>query len=146
MGIKNTHFWVFHTKCLQRRTFQAHKLEKMLDLTPSREQARATLGGEFPDHALFRYMQRVPNSTMVHVSCSLSKIPYVGFSPVRLQIGFRLRPSLIGSWLKCEANMHDPRTPVPTWLRNEAAKFALCYGPESCKPFTGKDIYDRAFA
>ena len=30
-------------------------------------------------------MQRVPNSTLVHVSCTLSKIPYGGFSPVRLQ-------------------------------------------------------------
>src|SRR5215510_13962243 len=30
-------------------------------------------------------VQRVPNSTLVHVSCTLSKIPYGGFSPVRLQ-------------------------------------------------------------
>jgi hypothetical protein len=29
--------------------------------------------------------KRVPNPTLVHVSCALSKIPYVGFSPVRLQ-------------------------------------------------------------
>ena len=75
-------------------------------MTPSREQARATLGGELPNHALFRYMQRVPNSTMVHVSCSLSKIPYIGFSPVRLQTGIQLRPSLTRSWVKCEAHMH----------------------------------------
>lgn len=74
--------------------------------SPSREQARATLGGEFPNHALFRYMQRVPSSTMVHVSCSPSKIPYVGFSPVRLQTGIQLRPSLRGLWLKSEAPMH----------------------------------------
>ena len=30
-------------------------------------------------------------------------------------------------------------------LRNEAATFALCYGPESCLPFTDKDFYIRAF-
>jgi hypothetical protein len=54
----------------------------------------------------FDNMQRVPSSTMVHVSCSPSKIPYVGFSPVRLQTGIQLRPSLTGSWLKCEAHMH----------------------------------------
>ena len=27
-----------------------------------------------------------------------------------------------------------------------AAKFALCYGPVSCRPFTDKDFYARAFA
>jgi hypothetical protein len=55
------------------------------NLSPSRAQARATLSGEFPNHAPFRYMRRVPSSTIIHVSCALSKIPYVGFSPVRLQ-------------------------------------------------------------
>jgi hypothetical protein len=50
----------------------------------SRAQARATLGGEFPTCAL-SVAQRVPSSTIIHVSCALSKIPYVGFSPVRLQ-------------------------------------------------------------
>ena len=92
---------------------------------PSREQARTTLGGEFPNHALFRYMQRVPNSTMVHVSCSLSKIPYVGFSPVRLQIGFRLRPSSLSSWLKCEAHMHH---------KNNNLYAAKAEKPRSCGP------------
>jgi len=43
---------------------------------------------------------------MVHVSCSPSKIPYVGFSPVRLQTGIQLRPSLTRLWLKSEALMH----------------------------------------
>jgi hypothetical protein len=38
------------------------------------------------------------------------------------------------------------------WLRyshgmcNEAATFALCYGPVSCLPYTGKGFYFRAFA
>jgi hypothetical protein len=54
-------------------------------------------------------MQRVPSSTMVHVSCSLSKIPYVGFSPVRLQTGIQLRPSLKNTRFKCEAHMRHVR-------------------------------------
>lgn len=28
---------------------------------------------------------------------------------------------------------------------NEAASFALCYGPEDCSPFTEKGFYIRAF-
>ncbi len=32
--------------------------------------ARAVLGGESPKHAPFRYVQRVPNSSMTHVSVS----------------------------------------------------------------------------
>jgi hypothetical protein len=32
--------------------------------------ARAALGREFPNHALFRYVRRVPSSTMAHVSTS----------------------------------------------------------------------------
>ena len=50
----------------------------------SRTQARATLGREFPISAL-SIAKRVPNPAIVHVSCVLSKIPYVEFSPVRLQ-------------------------------------------------------------
>lgn len=41
-----------------------------------------------------------------HVSCSPSKIPYVGFSPVRLQTGIQLRPSLTPPRFKYEAYMH----------------------------------------
>jgi len=44
-----------------------------------------------------------------HVSCSLSKIPYIGFSPVRLQTDFQPRPSLKGTRVKREDRM--PRTP-----------------------------------
>ena len=43
---------------------------------------------------------------MHHVSCSPSKIPYVGFSPVRLQTGIQLRPSLTPPRFKYEAYMH----------------------------------------
>ena len=49
----------------------------------SRTQARATLGREFPISAL-SMAKRVPRPAIVHVSCVLSKIPYGGFSPVRL--------------------------------------------------------------
>ena len=35
-----------------------------------RNTARTVLGGELPIHAPFRYVQRVPNSTMTHVSAS----------------------------------------------------------------------------
>lgn len=51
----------------------------------SRAQARTILGREFPNHVPFRYARRVPNSTIIHVSCTLSKIPDIGFSPIRLQ-------------------------------------------------------------
>ena len=35
-----------------------------------RNTARAAVGGEFPNHAPFRYVQRVPSSTIPHVSVS----------------------------------------------------------------------------
>lgn len=38
-----------------------------------------------------------------------------------------------------------PRRRFSRRWRNEAAKFALCYGPQSCSPFTDKDFYFRAF-
>jgi hypothetical protein len=50
----------------------------------SRTQARATLGREFPISTL-SIVERVPSPSLAHVSCILSKIPYIEFSPVRLQ-------------------------------------------------------------
>jgi len=41
-----------------------------------------------------------------HVSCSPSKIPYIGFSPVRLQTDIQPRPSLKGARIKREDRMH----------------------------------------
>ena len=41
-----------------------------------------------------------------HVSCSPSKIPYIGFSPVRLQTDIQPRPSLRRSRVKREVRMH----------------------------------------
>ena len=50
----------------------------------SRTQARAALGREFPISTL-SIVERVPSPSLAHVSCVLSKIPYIEFSPVRLQ-------------------------------------------------------------
>ena len=50
----------------------------------SRAQARTTVGREFPISAL-SIAERGPRPALAHVSCTLSKIPYGGFSPVRLQ-------------------------------------------------------------
>jgi len=50
----------------------------------SRAQARTTGGREFPVSAL-SIAERGPSPTIAHVSCALSKIPYGGLSPVRLQ-------------------------------------------------------------
>jgi hypothetical protein len=47
------------------------------------------------------------SQTMRHVSCSLSEIPYVGFSPVRLQAGFQRQPSPTFQELKCKVHMHS---------------------------------------
>ena len=64
--------------------------------------------------------------TLHHVSCSPSKIPYVGFSPVRLQTGIQMRPSLRNTRFKCEAHMH----PVSSTLYAPKA-VPLCF----CGPF-----------
>ena len=61
-----------------------------------------------------------------HVSSSPSKIPYVGFSPVRLQTGIQMRPSLRNTRFKCEAHMH----PVSSTLYAPKA-VPLCF----CGPF-----------
>ena len=63
---------------------------------------------------------------MHHVSCSPSKIPYIGFSPVRLQTDIRPQPSLQGARVKREDHM--PHTPHNLY----AAKAA---GSGSCSQF-----------
>jgi len=50
------------------------------------------------------------HATLHHVSCSPSKIPYVGFSPVRLQTGIQMRPSLKNARVKREAHMHHAQS------------------------------------
>ena len=49
------------------------------------------------------------HQTMHHVSCSPSKIPYVGFSPVRLQTGIGRRPSRLRAYTPSKPL---PRCPV----------------------------------
>jgi len=46
------------------------------------------------------------SQALYHVSCSPSKIPYVGFSPVRLKTGIQPHPSITWKGFKCEAHMH----------------------------------------
>jgi hypothetical protein len=50
----------------------------------SRAQARTTVGREFPISAL-SIAEHGPRPVIAHVSCTLSTMPYGGFSPVRLQ-------------------------------------------------------------
>ena len=50
------------------------------------------------------------HQTMHYVSSSPSKIPYGGFSPVRLQTGIQPQPSLTSMRLKCKAHIHSQLT------------------------------------
>ena len=59
-------------------------LDDALSQLSGRALARAALGWEFPISAL-SIAERGPRPALAHVSCTLSKIPYGGFSPVRLQ-------------------------------------------------------------
>jgi len=101
---------------------------------PSRAQARAALGGEFPTAAL-SMAARVPNSTLAHVSCALSKIPYVGFSPVRLQARGR---KVSGSLPECHGTLSAAPTYRPT------ASSLLPPSPASCG--TQTEPYVRGLA
>lgn len=88
----------------------------------SRAQARATLGGEFPICAL-SVAQRDPSSTIIHVSCALSKIPYVGFSPVRLQEQVvQVKP----------ATDSHPLKPYPTYRFRRHLYFTLSSDHDRC--------------
>src|SRR5262245_57937157 len=77
---------------MSHNEFQSSKLIEPQEASPmkhemngsSRAQARTTVGREFPISAL-SMAERGPSPTIAHVSCALSKIPYGGFSPVRLQ-------------------------------------------------------------
>ena len=71
---------------------------------------------------------RAYKTTLHHVSCSPSKIPYVGFSPVRLQTGIQMRPSLTRSWLKCETHMHHQLDN----LYASTAERPCSYGHKAC--------------
>ena len=63
--------------------------------------------------------------TMHHVSCSPSEIPYVGFSPVRLQTGIQSRPSPQCPGLKLRASIRPKRDGLYTArVQAPAAKMA----------------------
>ena len=62
---------------------------------------------------------------MHHVSCSPSKIPYIGFSPVRLQTDIQPRPSLRGARVKREDRMHS--TPHSLYAAKAASSISYSH-------------------
>ena len=62
---------------------------------------------------------------MHHVSCSPSKIPYIGFSPVRLQTDIQPRPSLKGARVKREDRMQ--RTPPSLYAAKAASSISYSH-------------------
>jgi len=65
------------------------------------------------------------DQTMHHGSCSPSKIPYGGFSPVRLQTGVQLQPSSAVQRFKCK--VHIRRRAVDLYAAK--AMISSTYGP-----------------
>ena len=72
-----------------------------------------------------------------HVSCSPSKIPYIGFSPVRLQTDIQPRPSHKGVRFKREDHIHH----TPHSLYAAKAESSISY---SHKGIHGGDISQTA--
>jgi hypothetical protein len=66
-----------------------------------------------------------------HVSSSLSKIPYSGFSPVRLQTGFQPRPSSNMPSLSARPAFTQP-SQTYTRLKSLSPKRANCFRPRTC--------------
>ena len=74
-------------------------------LLSSRAQAGAALGGKFPIRTLSVVWQ-ITSSSMVHVSWASSKIPYLGFSPARLQTkAYKRFPAQQTPSVKCEIHI-----------------------------------------
>jgi len=65
------------------------------------------------------------DQTMHHDSCSPSKIPYGGFSPVRLQTGVQLQPSSTVRRVKCKVHIRR----VSVNLYAATAAISGTYGP-----------------
>ena len=86
--------------------------------------------------------QSFPN--LLCVSLLPCRLPYPGgpSGPNGLGTSARagLRPIRTGS---APAMLHASR--FTRGIPFGAAKFALCYGPAACSPYTGKDFYFRAF-
>jgi hypothetical protein len=66
-----------------------------------------------------------------HVSSSPSKIPYSGFSPVRLQTGFQARPSSTMPSLSARAAFTQSSW-IYTRLQSLSPKRANCFRPRTC--------------
>ena len=65
------------------------------------------------------------------VSCAPSKIPYSGFSPVRLQTGFQPRPSSTMPSLSARPAFPHPWR-LYTRLKSLSSKRANCFRPRTC--------------
>ena len=74
--------------------------------------------------------------SMQHVSSSLSKIPYVGFSPVRLQTGIQPRPSLARKGLSARSAFTHS-LPTYTWPKLLAQTGA---SPQHCWFFRSRAV------
>jgi len=76
------------------------------------------------------------HQSMQHVSSSLSKIPYVGFSPVRLQTGIQPRPSLARRGLSARSAFTHS-LPTYTWPKLLAQRGA---SPQPCWFFRNRAV------
>jgi len=74
--------------------------------------------------------------SMQHVSSSLSEIPYVGFSPVRLQTGIQPRPSLARKGLSARSAFTHS-VPTYTWPKLLAQTGA---SPQHCWFFRSRAV------
>ena len=86
--------------------------------------------------------ERLPN--LLHVS--LSAVPSSVPRRTRWISWTVSSPSALAFTISAQVrHLHVHPRRFSRGLCNEAAKFALCYGPVSCSPFTGKNLYFRAF-
>jgi hypothetical protein len=88
-------------------------------LNPSRRLMHSPPGGT--------WAERFPNLLCLSVS---SVPPSVPRQTRRLLLAVTSSSALAFPISVVGRRLHAPRAPVPAWLCNEAAKFALCYGPE----------------
>jgi hypothetical protein len=73
------------------------------------------------------WTERFPNLLCLSLSSVPSSVPR---QTGRLRLAVPSSPALAFPISVVGRHLHPPRAPVPAWPCNEAAKFALCYGPE----------------
>ena len=73
------------------------------------------------------WVERFPNLLCLSVSSVPSSVPR---QTGRLHLAVPSSSALAFPISVVGRHLHSPRVPVPAWPCNEAAKFALCYGPE----------------